>query len=159
MNKSSLKQILFYSDEGPLAYLTNYYPAKFTLHGKVWPTSEHYFQAQKFPTRPDFQERIRLEETPDGAKDLAFSTREGFRSDWGEVKNGYMKEGIMEKFLQNEDIRMQLLETGDAQLVEHTTEDSYWGDGGDLGTGTIGQNMLGKILMEVRDALREKSKL
>ncbi|MAZ56127.1 MAG: swarming motility protein YbiA, partial [Flavobacteriales bacterium] len=44
-----------------------------------------------------------------------------------------------------------LLSTGDRELVEHTTRDSFWGDGGD-GTGA---NQLGKGLMRIRTQLRE----
>ena len=43
--------------------------------------------------------------------------------------------------------------SGDAKLVEHTENDSYWGDGGD----GSGRNMLGQILMQVRDELRSVS--
>jgi predicted NAD-dependent protein-ADP-ribosyltransferase YbiA (DUF1768 family) len=44
-----------------------------------------------------------------------------------------------------------LLGTEDAMLVEHTANDNFWADGGDGG----GQNWLGRILMEVREELRE----
>jgi len=43
------------------------------------------------------------------------------------------------------------LNTGDAKIVEQTENDDYWGDGGD----GSGKNMLGKILMRVRDELRD----
>ena len=43
-----------------------------------------------------------------------------------------------------------LLGTGEATLVEHTSNDAYWGDGGD----GSGKNMLGQILMKIRDELR-----
>ena len=39
------------------------------------------------------------------------------------------------------------------QIMEHTEKDAYWGDGGD----GSGKNMLGRILMEVRDELRKLS--
>lgn len=58
-----------------------------------------------------------------------------------------MREVVRAKFIQHDDIRQILLSTGDAKIVEHTVNDSYWGDGS-------GTNMLGQILMEVRDALR-----
>ena len=48
--------------------------------------------------------------------------------------------------------RELLLSTGDATLVEHTENDSYWGDGGD----GSGKSMLGRVLMEVRDELRRQ---
>ena len=51
------------------------------------------------------------------------------------------------------DIRSILLGTGDATLVEHTENDAYWGDGGD----GSGKNMLGKILMRVRERLRAEA--
>ncbi|MEO5928954.1 MAG: NADAR domain-containing protein, partial [Candidatus Kapaibacterium sp.] len=43
-----------------------------------------------------------------------------------------------------------LLDTGNAEIIEHTKRDTYWGDGGD----GSGRNMLGLILMRVRDELR-----
>ena len=71
------------------------------------------------------------------------------RSDWESVKVGIMREAVRAKFSQHDDVRAILLATGDATLVEHTENDSYWGDGGD----GSGKNMLGKILMEVRTQL------
>jgi hypothetical protein len=72
------------------------------------------------------------------------------RKDWESSKDDIMREAVRMKFTHNLEMRKILLSTGDAQLVEHTKNDRYWGDGGD-GTG---RNMLGKILMEVRDELR-----
>jgi len=60
-----------------------------------------------------------------------------------------MKEVIVAKFTQNVELKASLLATGNKLLVEHTTRDSYWGDGGD-GTG---QNRLGHILMAVRSEM------
>jgi ribA/ribD-fused uncharacterized protein len=61
-----------------------------------------------------------------------------------------MREAVLAKFTQNADLRAVLLATGDADLVEHTSNDDYWGDGGD----GHGKNKLGRILMSVRDELR-----
>ena len=55
------------------------------------------------------------------------------------------------KFTQHERLTKMLLDTGDRKLVEHTTRDSYWGDGGD----GSGQNRLGKLLMKLREELRK----
>jgi N-glycosidase YbiA len=60
-----------------------------------------------------------------------------------------MLEALRAKFTQHAALRDILVGTGDAAIVEHTTRDRYWGDGGD-GTGT---NMLGRLLMRVRDEL------
>ena len=59
-----------------------------------------------------------------------------------------MRRAVLEKFRQHPDIRAELPGTGDATLIEHTANDSYWGDGGG------GRNMLGRILMETRETLR-----
>jgi ribA/ribD-fused uncharacterized protein len=72
------------------------------------------------------------------------------RPDWEEVKDDVMREAVLAKFIQHPEIREVLLGTGNALLVEHTKNDSYWGDGGH----GHGKNMLGIILMEVRERLR-----
>jgi N-glycosidase YbiA len=82
---------------------------------------------------------------------LGRSRAQPLRADWAQVKDDLMKTALLAKFRQNEDIREILLSTGDAPLVEHTKNDSYWGDGGD-GTG---KNKLGLLLMEVRVILRQ----
>ncbi len=45
--------------------------------------------------------------------------------------------------------------TGGSFLVEHTKRDKYWGDGGDGGNGTVGKNMLGKLLVQVREEIKK----
>ena len=64
-----------------------------------------------------------------------------------------MLEAVRAKFSQHEDLKLILLGTGDAKLIEHTENDSYWGDGGD----GSGKNRLGQILMQVRVELRLES--
>ena len=61
-----------------------------------------------------------------------------------------MLEALQAKFTQHPELRDVLLATGDANLVEHTDNDAYWADGGD----GSGKNMLGKLLMRVREQLR-----
>ena len=61
-----------------------------------------------------------------------------------------MKEGLVAKFTQNQNLKNLLLSTGDKKLVEHTTNDDYWGDKGD----GSGRNRLGELLMEVRNEFK-----
>ena len=68
------------------------------------------------------------------------------RSDWESVKDDVMLKALHMKFGQHEKLRRKLLETEEKKLIEHTSNDSYWGDGGD----GSGRNMLGKLLMQVR---------
>ena len=65
-------------------------------------------------------------------------------------KDEVMLRAVLAKFTQHAGLRDTLLATGDAMLVEHTRNDSYWGDGGD----GRGRNMLGQILVNVREELR-----
>jgi len=81
---------------------------------------------------------------------LGRSRKVRLRPDWDKAKDGIMRQAVLAKFTQHDDIRAILIETGDALLVEHTANDDYWGDGGD----GSGKNMLGKILMSVREELR-----
>lgn len=65
---------------------------------------------------------------------------------WHDYKDDVMYIGLTEKFKVHKDLRDKLLETGSAQLVEHTKKDKYWADGGD----GSGKNRLGELLMKVR---------
>ena len=73
------------------------------------------------------------------------------RPDWNEIKDDIMLKALMAKFTQHKDIREILLSTGEAKLIEHTKNDTYWADGGD----GRGKNMLGVLLMKVRKELRD----
>jgi ribA/ribD-fused uncharacterized protein len=127
---------------------SNFYRAPIVLDGKRWPTSEHYFQAQKYHGTE--HEEVRQARTPSDAARLGRSRRLPLRKDWEAVKDQVMLEAVRAKFTQHADLRAALLGTGEAVLVEHTENDSYWGDGGD----GSGKNRLGHILMQVRAELR-----
>lgn len=116
--------------------------------GTTWPTSEHYFQSQKFVGTPH-EEEIHGAETPMKAANKARSRKRPLRHDWDDVRLDVMRTALRAKFTQHSELRALLLSTGDATIVEHTTNDAYWADAGD-GTG---ENMLGKLLMELRSEL------
>ncbi|CAG8658724.1 6603_t:CDS:2 [Ambispora leptoticha] len=120
---------------------------------KLWPTSEHLFQAMKFKdTNPDVAERIRRCRSPREALNMARRHQEYVDPKWQERNVDAMLWVVKQKFFQHRILAQYLLETGDLKLVEHTELDKFWGDGGD-GTG---QNKLGKVLMKVRELLRQK---
>ena len=73
------------------------------------------------------------------------------RADWEQVKDDVMRRGVLRKFETHADIRALLLETGDEPIVENAPGDYYWGCGKD----GSGKNMLGRILMETRESLRQ----
>ena len=145
--------IRFYNRDDPYYEFTNFYPASIYLDGKDWPTSEHYFQAQKFTGTP-YVEQIRLLARPRQAFDLSRNptVSRWRRSDWEEAKLHVMYKALLAKFTQHNELRTLLLLTGERELIEHTPYDSFWGDGGN-GTGL---NHLGKMLVNIRSQLQGK---
>jgi ribA/ribD-fused uncharacterized protein len=144
--------ILFYSArEQPYGCFSNFSAHGFTLDDMWWPTSEHYFQAQKFVGTP-LVEHVRLASSPKEAAQLGRRRDFPFRRDWEKVKDDVMRRAVLCKFETHADIRAILLGTGDEEIIENTTHDYYWGCGSD----GSGRNMLGQILMEVRQILRAR---
>lgn len=143
-----MTRILFYGEHKDYGFLSNYYPSPMEINGKTYATNEHYFQSKKFEGTPHEQEIIDAR-SPSMAKRLGRSRSFPIRSDWEEIKCEIMHQGLRAKFTQHAHLREKLIATAGFKLVEHTTRDRYWGDGGD----GSGKNMLGKILMKVRDEL------
>jgi N-glycosidase YbiA len=143
-------EVRFYSVTDEFGDFSNFAAYAITLDGEVWPTAEHYFQAQKFEDRAH-RRRIRNAKSPMVAARLGRDRKQKLRRDWESVKVEVMRRAVRAKFQQHEDLRDLLLGTGEARIVEHTENDAYWGDGGD----GSGKNMLGQILMEVRSELRD----
>lgn len=141
--------INFYSTSGEYGCFSNFSRHPIFLKGKRWPTTEHYFQAQKFAGEPD-EEEVRLANKPMLAASMGRDRKRPLRRDWESAKENVMLDALRAKFTQHEDLKAILLGTGDAKLVEHTANDSYWGDGGD----GSGKNRLGHLLMKVREELR-----
>lgn len=141
--------INFYRVRDEYGYFSNFSPHPITLKGKVWPTTEHYFQAQKF-SDTTHEEEIRLAKSPKDAANMGRSRKLPLRTDWEKVKDDIMYDAVYAKFTQHQDLKEKLLGTGECVLVERTKNDRYWGDGGD----GSGLNMLGMVLMAVRQELR-----
>jgi N-glycosidase YbiA len=148
---SEKEVINFYSTKDEYGCFSNFAAYPFRINNKVRKTSEHYFQAQKF-AGTEHEEELRLVDSPMVVARMGRDRKRPLRKDWEVVKDDIMREALRAKFTQHEDLKKILLETGDAYLVEHTTNDSYWGDGGD----GSGRNMLGKLLMELREELKNE---
>lgn len=141
--------IRFYAVGDEHGEFSNFAPYPIVLDGQRWPTTEHYFQAQKL-VDPKDREAVRRAKTPAIAARLGRDRKKKIRRDWESVKVGIMKRAVEAKLRQHDDVRDLLLATGDAKIVEHTENDDFWGDGGD----GSGENRLGRILMELREMLR-----
>lgn len=145
-----MKPILFYRTGEAYGEFSNFAAFPIQLKGRAWPTTEHYFQAQKF-SGTDYEETIRLANSPMIAARLGRSRAHPLRADWENVKDDIMREALLAKFEQHPKLKSLLLSTGNAELVEHTKNDSYWADGG----GGTGKNRLGQLLMELRAKFRK----
>lgn len=134
-----------------------------TVCGVQSRSSEHLFQALKFPTAPDVQRRILTVSSPMRAKMEArkVENRASIRADWQDVNLDLMRWCIRVKLAQHPDtFGRLLLESGVRPIVEQSPRSSaklvFWAalpkDDGTL----RGPNVLGRLLMELRDELLKK---
>ena len=145
--------IKFYKTAEPFGAFSNFSHHPIILKGKAWPTTEHYFQAQKF-AGTEHEENVRLTAGPRAAAAMGRDRNLPLRTDWEQVKESVMKEALLAKIAQYPKIKELLLSTDDAEIVEHTENDGYWADGGD----GSGKNRLGVIWMEIRKELQDEKK-
>ena len=142
--------VYFYHRNEPFGEFSNFYVAPIELDGYIWPTTEHYFQAQKFTSNEMHFKNVLGLTTPREAFFYVRTHKSARRSDWENVKDDIMFKACLAKFQQHPKLKELLLSTGDRILFEHTKNDSYWGDGED----GSGRNQLGITLMKVRDYLK-----
>ena len=126
-------------------WLSNFFLCQVEFEGMNFSNVEAAFQAAKCL---DMKERERFFGLSGGqAKRLG--RRVELRSDWEEVKIDIMRQVLKSKFTQNPKLREKLIATGDTELIEgNNWNDRFWG----VCRG-VGQNHLGKLLMEVRAEL------
>ncbi|KAG8893168.1 hypothetical protein FRC00_010912, partial [Tulasnella sp. 408] len=151
------KPLLFYEENEKYYEFTNFAPYSVIFRGKVYPTSEHLFQARKFlDHRPLLAEHIRKgSERPRFAFIEARRFAPETRSDWKEKSIEIMDEILELKFTQHEKLYRLLLDTGERYLIENAGKyDDFWGNGAD----GKGRNELGKALMRLRETLRERER-
>ena len=141
--------IYFYKTNEKYGCFSNFAHYGFELDEKWWMTSEHYFKAQKI-YGTEYVEIIRLLDNPMKAAKMGRNRNLPLREDWEEVKDNVMRKAVYAKFSQNIELKNILLDTDSEYIVENTSNDYYWG----CGINGSGKNMLGIILMEIRDKLK-----
>lgn len=162
--------IFFFGEKNKWGELSNFYKLEKQIiyNNKSYPTSEHLYQALKYiyddsKANLEYAEEIRKSSTPYIAKLLANQKqlyghdwmkkineiiekykKRGVkrREDWEQVKVEIMEKVLRLKFSTDKHCLTILSNTGDAILVENSPYDDYWG---------CGKNMLGKLLMKIRD--------
>ena len=125
-------------------FLSNPYFVDVTYNGYTYKSSEYAYQAAKATNKADHDYII----AATSLKELKRRGREiKCRPDWDRVRTTIMAEIVYYKFDQHPDLYAKLKATGDAILIEgNWWKDTFWG----VCRG-VGKNMLGKILMIVRD--------
>lgn len=136
---------------GPYRWLSNFWPCIVVYEGMEYPSSEHAYQAAKFKSNT-VRILIRNSVTPGRAKRKARQLY--MRSDWDDVKVDIMSRIVYDKFIRTKNLRDALLATKDAELIEgNTWDDTFWGS-----CNGVGENHLGKILMDVRTIIQNMGK-
>lgn len=132
-------------------WLSNFYPCKIIDEfGIEYYSVENYYQASKVIS---MDERLEFKDiSPSAAKDLG--QKVVLRSDWEEVKDEIMMNGLNQKF-NNQELREKLINTYPVSITEgNKWHDNYWGIcycEHCKEKGIIGQNKLGKMLMRLRE--------
>ena len=131
--------------------LSSFSKAGFELDGSEWPSVEHYYQGMKFE-EGELRESIRAADHPEKARQLAEDNKGAVRKDWNQVREVMMTRAVYIKCRTHEEVAAALLATGDQKIVESSQYDYYWGCGRD----GRGHNAFGKVLMAVRDKLKQE---
>lgn len=151
MNQYSQKPITEF--RGQYYFLSNFYPAPISYNGLIYANNEAAFQAQKTTCMRERQQ-FSLPHLSDPARAKSMGRKLRLRPDWENQKLRSMYEICLNKFLQHQDLKALLIATGDNILIEgNSWGDRYWGM-----VNGIGNNHLGKILMDIREKLKNEEK-
>ena len=155
----------FFHENEEHGCFSNWYPAEFD-YVRHFVNSEQFMMYHKVLMfrKYDLAEQILQTSDPAKCKKIASQKFPEFNPDiWEKTCYTIVKRGVKAKFAQNESIRNVLLGTGHELLAECSPYDKKWGIGIDIGNPDRfsvskwqGKNLLGRILMEVREELREE---
>ena len=139
---------------GALSNMAPDYPV--TFYGIKIPTIEALYQACRYPDFPEIQTVILDQISPMTAKMKSKKYTDKTRDDWERVRVSIMRWCLRTKLAQNwQRFGAVLRKTGDKPLVEESVKDEFWGakpqDDGTL----VGMNVLGRLLMELRQEYQE----
>lgn len=137
---------------GQYNFLSNFYSAPIEYEGLKFSCTEVAYMFFKVGDKT-IKEKIYLSQDPKEAKRLGKAKP---RKDWDEIKLSLMEDLIRCKFTQNENLKKKLLETGNQEIQEgNWWKDTFWGV--DENT-KVGENHLGKIIMKIREELKNVNK-
>ena len=158
------KIICFHNPNEENGYLSNWYLSNFKIDGIEYTSMEQYMMYQKAICFKDYEIAKKILKT-DNVAEIKTLGREVFNYDdhiWNGVRQVIIYEGLLQKFLQNEELKNQLLSTKDAILAECAVKDTIWGIGLSMKDENRfdkskwrGTNLLGYTLMLVRKQILE----
>jgi len=145
-----MNEIKFYRASGEYGFLSNLFPCKIDCYNKTFRSSEELYQYGK-PKNKEIAEWI-ISAPKQHLVAMAAHGLFGFDivENWNEIKVDRMKECLKIKFLQHPELEEKLLATGNLILIEDSKTDALWG----IGKKSNGKNMLGVLLMELREELK-----
>ena len=153
--------VVFLKTKEPFGGLSNMaggYPIY--VNGVRIRTSEALYQACRFPNMPEVQREIISQTSPMTAKIQSKFYRKYTRPDWDQVRVRIMRWSLRMKLANNwSAFSTLLLETGERPIVEESRKDDFWGakvvDDGDT---LVGMNVLGRLLMELREQVKQQGR-
>ena len=151
------KEVFFYEQDfyvlSNFSAFTLYWKSKYEGLSHLYRTSEEAYHWEKFNhlAGRGVQELLQDARSAHEAFTLSQKHKALRRPDWDDVKMDIMRDILRAKAEQHEYVRRKLLATGDRTLIENSWRDDFWG----WGPNRNGQNMLGKLWMEVRAELRK----
>ena len=143
--------VFFY--EHDFYVLSNFASFRLAWKGLDFDTSEHAYHWEKFPDFPGIQGEILASRSAHDAFKVAEKHATKVRDGWKSIRVGVMRCLLRAKVDQHEYVRRKLLATGDRELIEDSWRDDFWG----WGPNKDGQNMLGRLWMEIREEIRASS--
>lgn len=139
---------------GPLSNMAPDFPI--FINGVRFPTTEALYQACRFPDDPEIQKVIVDQPSPMTAKMKSKRYRDRTRDDWTNVRVNVMRWCLRAKLAQNwAQFGAVLEKTGTRPIVEESGKDDFWGAKPKEDGTLIGMNVLGRLLMELREQFRE----
>jgi ribA/ribD-fused uncharacterized protein len=151
--------LYFWKPTESYGFLGNWYYSPFVKDEIPFINNEQYFmwaKQQLFdPTNVALEKKILETNSPKIMKDLGRLVRNFNQKEWDSQKYDIMKNGLIEKFSQNSELKILLLNTLNSILVEASPYDKIWGIGLTAKDAMThkpwkGENLLGKALMDVR---------
>mgnify|MGYP000572029965 CR=1 FL=1 len=127
-------------------------PHPIELEGETWASAEHYFQAQMV-ANPSIVGKIKSAKTPEFAFKLGSPWYRRKHKNWKALRRVMMSRALYTKVQMYPAIQEELVSTGDQLIIEASAYDHYWG----IGRDQRGDNMLGKVWMDIRRKLAETS--